>query len=137
MDKSEYLKNDSGDSYFLRFRCFFFLLRCSLFDLLYILSSDKSYSINDYSYDDGSEFRSSRKYFFCAFSLRFGDSVGVVSGLGSGFFVPTGVNYKCDFSFVVFIAVVVESKGGQLILALKFCTFFPNLRQSFIVIVVV
>ena len=41
------------------------------------------------------------------------------------------------FAFVVSVAIVVESKGGQLILALKFCTFFPNLRQSFIVIVVV
>ena len=41
------------------------------------------------------------------------------------------------FAFVVSVAIVVESKGGQLILALKFFTFFPNLRQSFIIIVVV
>ena len=39
-----------------------------------------------------------------AFPLRFDDSVGRVSGLGSGVFSPTGVDSKCDvFLFVALV----------------------------------
>ena len=70
----------------MRFRCFFFLSHHLLFDLMYFLSLDESYSLNEeYDYDD-SDSRSSGTYYFCAFSLRFDDSVGSVSGLGSGIF---------------------------------------------------
>ena len=41
---------------------------------------------------------------FRFFLLCFDDSVIHVSGLGSGVFVPTGVESKCDtFAFVVFV----------------------------------
>ena len=50
------------------------------------------------------------------FFLYFDYSVGRVSGLGSGFFVPTGVESKCDiFGFFVFVTIGVKYKGGQLI----------------------
>ena len=87
-----------------------------ILDFLYFLSSDEAYSLNDESDDDGSDSGSSGTYSFCAFSLRFDDSVGSVCGLGFGVFVPTGVKSKCDiFAFVVFVPIGVEPKGGQLI----------------------
>ena len=53
---------------------------------------------------------------FPGFSLRFDGSVGSVRGLGSGVFISIGVDSKCDiFGFVVFVPIVVESKGGRLI----------------------
>ena len=53
---------------------------------------------------------------FTLFSLRFDNSIGRVSGLGSGVFIQTGVESKCDiFVFFVFVPMGVESKGGQLI----------------------
>ena len=64
-----------------------------LLDFLYLLSSEKSYSPDDYSENDGSDSRSSGT---CSFSLRFDYPVGRVSGLGSGVFVPTGVESKYD-----------------------------------------
>ena len=49
-----------------------------------------------------------------AFSLHFDDSIGSVSGLGPGVFIPKGVNSKCDISaFVVLVPIGVESKGGR------------------------
>ena len=71
-------------------------MRCLLFDLMYFLSSEKSDLLNDESDDDGYDSGSSGTYSFCAFSLCFDNSVGSVSGLGYGVFVPTGVEYKCD-----------------------------------------
>ena len=52
-----------------------------------LLSSNKSYSLDDESKDDGSDSGSSGTYSFPAFSLRFEKSVGCVSCLGSGVFV--------------------------------------------------
>ena len=53
---------------------------------------------------------------FTLFSLRFDNSIGRVSGLGSGVFIPTGVESKCDiFVFVMFVPIRVESKGGRLV----------------------
>ena len=50
------------------------------------------------------------------FHCIFGGSVGRVSGLGFGIFVPTGVESKSDFfSFVVVVPIGAESKGGRLI----------------------
>ena len=41
-----------------------------------------------------------------SFSLNFDHSIGSVSGLGSGVFVPTGVESKCDvLTFVVFVPI--------------------------------
>ena len=52
----------------------------------------------------------------CAFPLRSEKSVGHVSGLVSGIFVPIEVDPKCDaVDFVVFMPTGVNSKGGQLI----------------------
>ena len=88
---------------------------------LYLLSSDESDLIDDESDDAGSDddrsdSGSSGTYYFPAFSLCFDNYFGPVSGLGSGIFVPTGVDSKCDiFAFVVFVPIGVESKGGQLI----------------------
>ena len=52
----------------------------------------------------------------CAFPFCSGEYVGSVSGVGSGDFVPTGIESIGDVvpSFV-FVPRGVESKGGQLI----------------------
>ena len=61
---------------------------------------------HDKSDDDGYDSGFSGTYSFTTFSLRFENSVGRVSGLGSGVFVPTGVESKCDiFAFVVFVPI--------------------------------
>ena len=73
----------------MRFRSFFFLSRLLILYLLYFLSSEESDSLNDESENVRSDSGSSGTYSFTAFSLRFDDSVGRVSGLGSGIFVPT------------------------------------------------
>ena len=65
--------------------------------VLYFLSSDESDSLNDKSDELGSDSGSSGMYYFCAFSLRFDESV--VRVLGSDVFAPTGF----------------ESKGGRLL----------------------
>ena len=62
-----------------------FLSRLLLLDLLYFLSSEESDLLDDESGDDGYVSWSSGT---CAFSLRFDEFVGRVSGLGSGIFVP-------------------------------------------------
>ena len=112
-DKSESLDDEPQNSCFVHFRCFFFLSRCFLFDLLYFLSSDESYSPGDDSDDDGSDYGSSGTYSFCAFYLRFDNSVGSVSGLVSGIFVPTGVESKCDiFTSDLFVPIGVDFKVG-------------------------
>ena len=88
----------------MRFRCFLFLLCSLIFYFLYLLSSEKSESLDDDSDDDGFDSGSSGTYSFCAFSLRFENSVGSVSVLGSGVFSPIGVEYKCDiFMFDIFV----------------------------------
>ena len=104
----------------MRFRNFFFLSRFLLLDYLYLLSSyesdsflllyllfflssEESYFLDDESDDDGSESRSSGT---CYFPFHFDDSVGCISGWGSGVFVPLGVESKCDvFAFVVFVSI--------------------------------
>ena len=73
--------------------------------VLYFLSSDESDSLNDKSDELGSDSGSSGMYYFCAFSLRFDESVVSVSILESGVFSPAGV----------------KSKGGRL-LALFWCS---------------
>ena len=100
----------------MSFRISLSLLRLQILDFLYFLSSENSDSLNDEYDNDRSDSGSSRKYSYTAFSLRFEDSVGYVSGLGSDIFVPTGDESKCDiFAFVVFVPIGFESKGGQLI----------------------
>ena len=80
------------------------------------MASDESYLLNDESDNDGSDSVSYGTYYFYAFYLRFDDVVSSVSGLGSGIFVPTVVEFKYDiFAFVVLVPIGVESKGGQLI----------------------
>ena len=45
-----------------------------------------------------------------------GESVGSVSGVGFGGFVPTGIESLGDFVLlVVFVSIGFDSKGGQLI----------------------
>ena len=92
------------------------MLRLLLLGLLYFLLSEESDSLNDEYDDDGSDYESSGTYSFPAFSLHFENSVGRVSGLGSGVFVPTGVDFKYDIlALVVFVPIGVEFKCGQLI----------------------
>ena len=74
-----------------------FLLRLLILDLLYLMSLDESDSLNDESYDDGSDSGFSSTYSFPAFSLCFDDSVVRVSDFGSGVFVPKGVDPKMIF----------------------------------------
>ena len=59
----------------------------------------------------------------CAYTSRFDDSIGHVDdsvgnicGVGSGAFVPIGIESKFDVvPLVVFVPIVVKSKGGRLI----------------------
>ena len=60
---------------------FLFLSRPLILDFLYLLSLDESDFLDDESDNDGSDSGSSG---MCAFPFRFGDSVGCVSGVGSG-----------------------------------------------------
>ena len=72
-----------------------------ILDFLYLLLSDESDSLDDESDNDGSDSGSSGT---CSFPLHFDNSVSSVSGLGSGVFVPTGVESNCDiFAFVVLV----------------------------------
>ena len=97
----------------MRFRLFFFLLRLLLLYLLYLLVLYQSNSLDYESYNDRSDSGSSSTYSFPDFSLGSDNSVGCVSGLGYGIFVPTGVESKFDiFVFVVFVLIGVKSKGG-------------------------
>ena len=81
--------------------------------LLDFLSLYESDSLDDESDNNGSDSGSSGT---CNLPCLFDDSVDCVIGLGSGIFVPIGVRSKCDVvTFVVFVPIVVESKGGQLI----------------------
>ena len=73
------------------------LLRFLILDLLYLLSSDESDSLDDESSDDESDSRYSSTYSFPAFSLQFENFADSVSRLGSGVFVPTGIKSKCGF----------------------------------------
>ena len=53
---------------------------------------------------------------FAGFLCVLTNCVVSVSCLGFVFFVPTGVESKCDiFSFLVFVPIGVESKGDRLI----------------------
>ena len=103
MDKSESIDGESYRSCILCFRIFFFLLRHLLFDLLYFLSSDELYLLVYESENYGSDSGSSGT---CNFPFCFEDSVGRVSGVGSGFFVPMLVESKCVVvTFVVFVPI--------------------------------
>ena len=74
-----------------------------LLDFLYLLSSEKSGLLNDESDNNWSD---SRSYGTCDFPLHYYEHVGHVSVLGSGVFVPIGVESKCDvFAFVVFVSI--------------------------------
>ena len=80
-----------------------FLSRPLLLYLLYLLSLDKSGSLEDESYTDRSDSETSVT---CTFPLRFYKSVGNVSGLACGAFVPIGVESKCDVvTFAVFVPI--------------------------------
>ena len=106
------LDDESDKSCFI---CFghYFLSRLLILDFLYLMSSDKSDSLDDESDNDGSDSGSSSR---CYFPLNFENSVDRVSGLGSGIFVPTGVESKCGiFTVIVFIPIGFESKVGRLI----------------------
>ena len=89
-------EDESDKSCFVNFRRFLFLLRLLLLDFLFVLSLGKSDLLDHDSDDDGSDSGSSGTYSFTAFSVSFDDSTGRVSGLGSGIFVRTGVDPKCD-----------------------------------------
>ena len=83
-----------------------FISRRLLLDFLYFLSLDESYSLKHYSGGDGSDSGSSGMHSFHAFSLRFDDSVGCVSGLVFDVFIPKGFESKCDiFAFDVFVPI--------------------------------
>ena len=131
----------------MRFRRFFFLLRFLILDFLYFLSSAESdllllldllhfmlsgeSDLLNYEYENnGSDSGFSGR---CFFTFHFYDPVGRVSGLGSGVFVPTGLDSKYDvFTFFLFVSIVFDSKGGRLIkkMALKFIILPPNLKTS-------
>ena len=94
LDESELLGDEYDESCFMHSRCFFFLSRRFLFESLYLLSSDESDSLYDESDELGSDSGSSGTYSFHAFSLRFDESIGIVSVLGSEVFAPTGFESK-------------------------------------------
>ena len=103
-----------------------------------MLSSEKLYSLDDESDDDGSDSGSAGT---CAFPIRFEESIGHINdsvghvdnsvcrvhGVGSDIFFPTGIKSIGDVvPLVVFVPICVASKGGQLI-ALFWC---PKSRFS-------
>ena len=84
-----------------------------LLDFLYLLSSDESDSLDDESDNDASDFL---YVGMCTFPFCFEDSVGPICGVGYDVFFPIGNDSNCDiFSLVVFIPIVVYSKGSRLI----------------------
>ena len=84
----------------MRSRCFFLLSRYLIFDSLYFLSLEKSYSIDTDSNELGYDSISYGTYSLCYFSLHFEDFVSSVSVLGYDVFAPTGVKSKEDIFFV-------------------------------------
>ena len=53
-----------------------------------------------------------RSLFYCVFAI----TLVVLVAWGSGIFVPTIVEFKCDvFAFFVFVSIGVRYKGGRLI----------------------
>ena len=98
---------------FLVFTTLFLLINFILFDLLELLSFDALYIFDDESDDDES---GSGSHGTCAFPFCYGNSVGSVSGLGSGVFVLTVIESIDDvFPLVMLIPKGVEPKGGRLI----------------------
>ena len=78
------LDDGSDESYFLSFRNLFFLSRFFFFDLLELISFDELYLFDDESdnYEYGSGSPGTCDFPFCS-----GNSVGRVSGVGSGVFL--------------------------------------------------
>ena len=68
------------------------LSRLLILDFLYFLSSVKSDLLDDESKDGESDSGYTGTYAYHAFYLCFDHSVGSVSGLGSGVFVPIGID---------------------------------------------
>ena len=102
------LDDESDTSCLLCFQHLFFFLRLFLIGLLELLSSDKSDSFDDDSDGDGSGSGSPgtcASLFFSGKSVgSVGESVGRVSGVGSGIFVPTGIKSIGDVvPLVVFV----------------------------------
>ena len=96
---------------FRTFLTLFFKSRLLLLDVLYLLSSDELDSLDDESDDDESESGYSGT---CYFLLRFNNSLGRVSGLGSRFLLINRSRFQMwFFSFVVFVPIWVDSKGGR------------------------
>ena len=83
LDKSKSLDNDSDESCFLYFQCFFFLSRSLLLDFLCFLSSDKLDFLDDASNDDGSD---SGSYDTCAFPFSFDKFLVISVAWGLAFF---------------------------------------------------
>ena len=88
--------------------CFFFLSRFVLFDLLELITFEKLGLFNDESDDDGSGSGSPGTCAFPFFSSKsvgsVGKSVGRVCGVGSGIFVPTGIESIGEVvPFVMFV----------------------------------
>ena len=95
------------------FICITFLI----LDLIYLLSLDESDSLDDdsdnESNDDGSDSGSASTF---TFTFRFEEFVGYVCGVGSGVFVPIGIKSIGEVvTFVVFVPLLSEAKGGRLI----------------------
>ena len=111
----------------MRFRRFFFVSRFFLLDLLQLQSFYISDLLDGEADDDGSDSESAGT---CAFPFffdesvgcvadsagRVNESVGCVSGVGSGVFVPTVIDSIGDtVPLVTFVPKGVDSKGGQII----------------------
>ena len=78
------------------------------------MSLDQLYFFGGECDNDGSGSGSPGTFNFSFFST--GEYVGIVLGVGSGDFVPTGIDSLVDIvQLVVFVPRGVESKGGRLI----------------------
>ena len=107
------LDDESDASCFLCFRRLFFLSLFFFIALLELLFFDNLDLFDDESENDGSGSGSPGTY---AFPFCSGESVGGVTGVGSGVFVPTGIKLIADVvPLVVFVLRGVESKVGRLI----------------------
>ena len=137
-DESESFDEESEESCFVCFWRFFIWSHPFLLDLLYLLSLDESYSLNDKSDNDGSDYGSSGT---CAFTFRFGNSVVHVSSMGSSF---SSSNRSLVQFWRCYICRVCTNRNwfqrwltDQNILALKFLIFSPYFKISFIAIFLV
>ena len=91
----------------------FFLSRPLILYLLYLVSLEESYLLDDEYDNDGSDSGSSGTF---NFSFCFDDSVGHVSGVGYGVFFPIGFKSKCDVFTLLHFSCLYQKESSPNVL---------------------